>query len=113
VNDDLLNGGYRVVGGTAEDQELAWEWVRIKENKPPVKRTAAGDWVLIAEDRLGELRALRSSDFDFKKLIRLCEELNIASREDCHFATGMLTRAVLDHVPPVLGVRSFSEVANN
>lgn len=25
----------------------------------------------------------------------------------------MLTRAILDHVPPILGVPSFSQVANN
>lgn len=68
---------------------------------------------LIAESRLDELRALRSAQFDFRKLIRLCEELNIAAREDCLLAVGMLTRALLDHVPPVFGVRSFSEVANN
>lgn len=60
-----------------------------------------------------ELRGLKSSQFDFKKFIRLCEELNINSREDCHFATGMLTRGLLDHVPPVFRVKSFSEVANN
>jgi hypothetical protein len=114
VKHDLIeNRWYPSVADGEEMKEAAWAWVRMKENKPPVKRTAAGDWVLIDEDRLDELRELRSSDFDFKKLIRLCEELNIASREDCHFATGMLTRAVLDHVPPLFRVRSFAEVANN
>jgi hypothetical protein len=68
---------------------------------------------LIAESRLDELRALVSPRFDFRKLVRLCEELNIASREGCLLAVGMLTRALLDHVPPIFGVRSFSEVANN
>jgi hypothetical protein len=73
----------------------------------------AGDLTLIAESRLEELRALQSPQFDFKKLIRLCEELNAASREHCYLSVGMLTRALLDHVPPVFSVRSFSEVANN
>jgi hypothetical protein len=100
-------------GGGAEERDWIWEWVRTKENKPPFKRDVAGEWVLIAESRLDELRALKSSEFDFRKLIRLCEELNIASREDCHFATGMLTRGLLDHLPPVFRVKSFSEVANN
>ncbi len=71
------------------------------------------NFTLIAESRLAELRGLTSPQFDFKKLIRLCEELNIASREDCHFATAMLTRGLLDHVPPVFGKTAFSEVANN
>lgn len=113
VKHDLLNGGFRVVGGTAENQEEAWEWVRMMEKKPPPKPPVVGEWMLIAESRLEELRALTSSDFDFRKLIRLCEELNVASCEESYFATGMLTRGLLDHVPPIFGVRSFSEVANN
>jgi hypothetical protein len=114
VKSDLMHtGGIRDVGGTPDVKEMAWEWVRMKENKPPLKQVWAGDWMLIDDNRLAELRSLKSSEFDFKKLIRLCEELNIASREDCYFAIGMLTRGLLDHVPPVFGVRSFGKVANN
>jgi hypothetical protein len=42
VKHDLLDGGYRVVGGTLRVRDLAWEWVRMKEaelaeaaKKPP------------------------------------------------------------------------------
>jgi hypothetical protein len=31
IKHDLLNGGYRLVGGPPVEQELAWEWVRMKE----------------------------------------------------------------------------------
>ena len=87
VKSDLtVTGGMREVGGVPEVRDMAWEWVRMKENKPPVKPAVAGEWVLIADSRLDELRALTSSQFDFRKLIRLCEELNIVSREECHFA---------------------------
>jgi hypothetical protein len=114
VKSDLVqNQGIGVVGGTAEVQEMAWEWVRMKENKPTIKNTPAAAWMMVADSRLAELRALKSPQFDFKKLVRLCEELNIASREDCYLSVGMLTRAMLDHVPPAFGVKSFSEVANN
>lgn len=101
------------VGGGSIEKDWTWEWVRMKENKPPVKRVVAGEWVLIAESRLDELRALTSTQFDFRKLIRLCEELNIAASEECHFATAALTRALVDHVPPLFGKKNFSEVANN
>jgi hypothetical protein len=113
VKQDLINGGIRFEGGPPENRETALAWVRMKEEKPPLKRAVTGDWELIDDSRLEELRALKSPQFDFKKLIRFCEELNIASREDCYFAIGMLTRGLLDHVPPVFGVKSFSEVANN
>ena len=53
--------------------------------------------------RLGGRQMLSSPDFDFRKLIRLSEEMNIAFQEECYFATAMLIRALLDHVP----VRGF------
>jgi len=62
-------------------------------------------------DRL--IKTLSGKMFDLAKLIRLCEELNICCQADCHFAMIMLTRSILDHVPPIFGRNSFSEVANN
>ena len=68
---------------------------------------------MVAESRLIELRTLVSRDFDFKKLVRLCEEINSAYGQQCYYATAMLVRGLLDHVPPLFGFRTFSEVANN
>jgi hypothetical protein len=103
----------RFVGGPPENREAAMEWVRQKENKPPKTPAKPGYMTLISESRLVELRALKSPDFDLRKLIRLCEELNTAFQEECYFATAMLTRGLLDHVPPMFGFGTFSEVANN
>lgn len=113
VKHDLLNGGSRVVGGPPENREAAMAWVRRKENKPPKAPAKPSYMSLVSETRLDELRALKSPDFDFEKLIRLCEELNTGFQEECYFSTAMLTRAALDHVPPVFGFKTFSEVANN
>lgn len=112
VKADLVQtGGEREIGLHLRD--LAWEWVRMKENKPPKPVAKPGYMALISESRLSELRGLTSPDFDFRKLVRLCEEMNLAFQEECYFATAMLIRGVLDHVPPVFGVKTFSEVANN
>jgi hypothetical protein len=113
VKHDLMNGGTRFVGGPPENREAAMEWVRRKENKPPKTPAKPGYMTLISESRLDELRATKSDDFDFRKLIRLCEEMNIAFQEECYFATAMITRGLLNHVPPVFGFKTFSEVANN
>jgi len=108
--------GLREVGATEEIRERAWAWLKRKQEDrhqappPPVQKHSL---TLIADSRLEELRALRSPEFDFRKLIRVCEELNTAYREECYFATAMLTRSLLDHVPPLFGKKSFDEVASN
>jgi hypothetical protein len=39
--------------------------------------------------------------------------LNIAHVHDCHMTIAMLVRTIVDHVPPVFGCKTFSDVANN
>jgi hypothetical protein len=63
--------------------------------------------------RVGELLAITGGRWDFTRLLELCRELNLASANQCHIASAMLLRAVLDHVPPVFGFKTFDEVANN
>lgn len=117
VKSDLTQtGGVREVGGTLETRDLAWKWVKMKEEQATAiarEHAAARHLTVIADSRLDELRALSSAQFDFKKLIRLCEEINTAYSQGCYFATAMLTRGLLDHVPPIFGKASFSEMANN
>lgn len=64
-------------------------------------------------DRINELKAIPSEDFDLSKLIRLCEELNICFAGECYLSMVMLTRAILDHVPPIFNCSNFAEIANN
>jgi hypothetical protein len=68
---------------------------------------------ILAESRLVELRSVVSPDFDFRKLVRLCEEINSSYALQNYYATSMLIRGLLDHVAPVFGFKTFSEVANN
>jgi hypothetical protein len=94
------------------NRELAELEVEIAEaRKASAERHAVAS--VIAESRLAELRGLTPTQFDFRKLIRLCEELNTAYAGRCYFATAMLVRGILDHVPPIFRQRSFKEVANN
>lgn len=116
VKYDLLEHmGRREVGGAPDVREAAWEWVKKKETEAAAcaKPNSAPAMGLVSEARLDELRKLSSGRFDFGKLIRLCEEINIVYGEGCYFSTAMLTRALLDHVPPVFGKANFDEVANH
>lgn len=85
--------------------------VRIEYS--PIRPATLGVHKFVSETRIAQLRALAPSAFDLRKLIRLCEEINVAYNGGALLATAMLTRAILDHVPPIFAVSSFSQVANN
>ena len=85
--------------------------VRIEYS--PVRPVAPAGLTFVADARLAEIRTIRSAPHDLRRLIRLCEELNVAYAEGCYLATIMLTRALQDHVPPIFGVRTFAELASN
>ncbi|MBI1879416.1 MAG: hypothetical protein HYR94_14560, partial [Chloroflexi bacterium] len=63
--------------------------------------------------RITELKAIASSHFDLTRLIEYCDELNKCYAGECYLAVAMLSRAILDHVPPIFQFNSFTEVANN
>ncbi len=63
--------------------------------------------------RIMELKQTKSKVFDLAKLVKLCEELNSASSNKNFISSSLLVRAIIDHVPPVLGFTVFSELANN
>jgi hypothetical protein len=67
----------------------------------------------VNEARIAELRASTTAKFDLRRLVALCEELNVANQHHLVHAVGMLTRAIVDHVPPLFECAKFSEVANN
>jgi hypothetical protein len=67
----------------------------------------------VSSSRLAELRTLPNLKWDYSRLIRLCEELNVAHANGCLMASAMLVRGITDHVPPIFGSKKFSEVANN
>lgn len=78
-----------------------------------VQTTAQTKRDYVVATRLVELRGLQTARFDPTRLIRLVEELNVASGNHCHMATAMLVRAIKDHVPPIFGVSTFAQVASN
>jgi hypothetical protein len=51
IKHDLLNGGLKLVGGTQEVQDLAREWVQLRENEEQ-KSPAKADEVLTLKPNL-------------------------------------------------------------
>ncbi|MCC5034816.1 hypothetical protein DMH02_016715 [Streptomyces sp. WAC 00631] len=56
-------------------------------------------------------KAARTSTWKLHKLIALCQELNDNYVARNPYACAALTRAVLDHIPPVFGHKDFKQVA--
>lgn len=67
----------------------------------------------IAESILLELRKIKSAEFDIKKLLRFCEELNDSYSSGNYFSCAFLIRAVMNHVPPIFSHQKFSQVVVN
>lgn len=77
----------------------------------PTGPTKGHSIAFVSESRIDALRKLENTQLDPKKLIRLLEEINLAFDNGCFMATAALTRAVMDHVPPVFGSASFAQFA--
>ena len=102
-----LIGGQPLIDRRFIDPPPAQLMENLLPPAPPVQTQ------LIAPSRIEELRACAPTGLDFTKLIRLCEEANTNYQGKCYAAVAMLTRAILDHVPPVFGQRSFDQVVAN
>lgn len=76
-----------------------------------LKLVAVDGWY-IDKKRLQALRK-KKSKFDFSRLAQMLTELNHASTAENYISVILLTRAILDHVPPIFGLNTFAEVANN
>lgn len=88
--------------------------IELYKNIKPKKQIAkSGAYNFVNQNRIKELKTIKNDDFDITKLIRFCEELNSAFSHENFLSTAMLVRAIADHIPPVFGKTSFTEVADN
>jgi hypothetical protein len=62
---------------------------------------------------IARLEGLKSSTYDVGALVRMCEEINSSYAHGNVLAAALLMRTVLNHVPPVFGFDTFSQVLAN
>jgi hypothetical protein len=55
----------------------------------------------------------KTGKFDFSRLLQILTELDCAFSVGNYISVILLVRAVLDHVPPIFNLNTFTEVANN
>lgn len=81
------------------------------EKARPLHRVNDTDYV--DKERIEGLKAIQHPDFDLRRLIKICEELNSCWQLANYFAVPDLVRTVMDHIPPVFGGKSFAFVKAN
>lgn len=101
------------LGGFIEELELEEDDSQVieLEAKKYVAKAVSDFDTFIDESRIDELEAIDSDQFDLSKLIRLCEELNSNYSEQNYYSVALLSRAIIDHVPPIFGLDNFNQVA--
>jgi hypothetical protein len=68
--------------------------------------------IFVAPERIERFRQLNADvSLDLGKLIRLCEELNLAYGNSALYSVASLTRTVINHIAPALGHDTFAQVA--
>lgn len=103
--EELLSLGIDVTAEKLGDSEYGCDKQIVSETN--VKQP------FINKDRIKQLSEIESASFDLSKLIILCNEVNSAYNSFCYYSVLMLLRAIIDHIPPILGVDTFNKVANN
>lgn len=115
----INSGGGGLVGGPSyASVEEAAKIVRVAVRAIQRKQTRMpgvppGAKAYVDSIRIGQIQSINAGLWDFSRLVELCREINVAAANRCHMATAMLLRTILDHVPPILGYNTFTEVANN
>lgn len=80
----------------------------------PRQGTHAAAWSYLDAQVIAAIKAQEGTDrFDRSKLLRLIQELNDNYLRGNGYAAHALLRAILDHVPPLLGCADFTAVVNN
>lgn len=84
--------------------------LRERTIDPDYATAAASNGAFLSTDVLLKLKAIERSTLDHSRLVRMCEELNDAYARSNHISAVLLLRAIINHVPPVFGATTFSEV---
>ena len=105
IIEKLIKDWQQLLEGYKEELDL------LSDEIPEVEVIENGNF--IDSERILELTKITTVEFDFSKLIALCQELNWNYSNGNYLTVSILIRAIIDHVPPIFGFGKFNEVANN
>lgn len=81
----------------------------IKDDKDyPIKYI--NENVFVDNDIINQLINIKNPNFDLSKLAQFLKELNINYKLGNYLSSILILRAIINHVPPIFGFKTFSEV---
>ena len=66
--------------------------------------------VFVDNDIINQLINIKNPNFDLSKLVKFLKELNINYKFGNYLSSILILRAIINHVPPIFGFKTFSEV---
>jgi len=67
----------------------------------------------IDSQRVKDLKGVTLKKYDLSRLIKMCQEINDNFSRKNYISVIILVRTIMNHVAPIFGLNSFSEIANN
>jgi len=113
--DDRLSAGYRHGDACLLEDRQRELLPSISTIPEFLLKSSASESVpsYVSISRLDELKAVSGGRFDCTRLLSMCEELNDCAARKNPLAVILLTRTILNHVPPAFEFETFSQVAAN
>ncbi|MFH1233821.1 MAG: hypothetical protein V1649_04210 [Patescibacteria group bacterium] len=90
------------------------QYVRDKKFSPNVaknKKTYNNNFV--NSQRIKDLKGVASKKYDLSRLIKMCQEINGNFLQKNYISVIIIVRTIMNHVAPIFGLHSFSEIAHN
>ncbi|OIR12518.1 hypothetical protein GALL_62170 [mine drainage metagenome] len=78
-----------------------------------INNVSMKEQTFISHTRVQALKELKNTSYDCTRLVCLCTEINDCASRNNIYAVAVLTRTIIDHIPPIFGFKSFAEVASN
>jgi len=103
---EFITGAYTLKA----DLQGVIDHLREVSSDPTYGNSVKSNTAFLEPSVLTALCQAKATKFDCTKLVRFCEELNDAYGRGNYLSCALLIRAVMNHVPPVFGCRTFGEV---